>query len=58
MSSERDDAYFELLEQPLPANRDGVLDALSADRLICACDAGDWSINNLRARTGGREHGT
>ena len=42
-------AYFELLEQPLPANRDGILEALNNDRLICACDAGGWNITNLGA---------
>ena len=42
-------AYFDLLEQPLPANRDGILEALSNDNLIRACDAGGWNITNLGA---------
>ncbi len=42
-------AYFDLLEQPLPDNRDGILDALAADRLIHPCDAGGWNITNLGA---------
>jgi len=40
-------SYFDLLEQPLPANRDGILEALSNDNLIHACDAGGWNITNL-----------
>lgn len=40
-------AYFDLLELPLPANRDGILSALSDDNLIQPCKAGDWSITNL-----------
>ena len=32
--------YFDLLEHPLPANRDGILEALAADRMINPCDAG------------------
>ena len=42
-------AYFELLELPLPVNRDGILDALCKDNLIRRCDAGDWCITNLGA---------
>ena len=42
-------AYFDLLEQPLPANRDGILEALSNDALIRTCDAGGWDITNLGA---------
>jgi len=42
-------AYFDLLERPLPANRDGILAALADDRLIQPCDAGGWSITNLGA---------
>jgi predicted HTH transcriptional regulator len=41
--------YFELLELPLPADRDGILSALAADRLIRRCDAGGWNISNLGA---------
>lgn len=42
-------AYFDLLERPLPANRDGILANLAGDRLICLCDAGGWNITNLGA---------
>jgi len=42
-------AYFDLLERPLPANRDGILAALADDRLIRPCDAGGWDIANLGA---------
>jgi len=42
-------AYFDLLEQPLPANRDGVLEALSNDNLIGVSHAGGWNITNLGA---------
>lgn len=42
-------AYFDLLERPLPANRDGILGALTDDRLIRRSDAGGWDITNLGA---------
>ncbi|MBL8900820.1 MAG: putative DNA binding domain-containing protein [Planctomycetes bacterium] len=42
-------AYFELLEQPLPTNRDGILEALAADGLIRRGSAGDWDITRLGA---------
>lgn len=42
-------AYFDLLEQSLPANRDGILEALSNDHLIRACEAGGFNITNLGA---------
>ncbi|MEI6757975.1 MAG: transcriptional regulator [Chlorobium sp.] len=42
-------AYFDLLEQPLPANREGILDALKKDNLVQNCDAGGWNITNLGA---------
>lgn len=42
-------AYFELLELPLPANRDGILDALRNDNVIRRCDDGGWCITNLGA---------
>lgn len=41
--------YFDLLERPLPANRDRILAALADDRLIRSCDAGGWNISNLGA---------
>lgn len=42
-------AYFDLLVQPLPANRDGIFEALANDHLIRPCDAGGWNITNLGA---------
>ena len=42
-------AYFDLLERPLPANRDGILEALASERLIHRSDAGGWDIANLGA---------
>ena len=42
-------AYFDLLERPLPANRDGILAALADDRLIRRSDAGGWDITHLGA---------
>lgn len=42
-------SYFDLLVQPLPANRDGILEALANDYLIRTCDAGGWNITNLGA---------
>lgn len=41
--------YFELLQRPLPANRDGIIEALSEDGLIERCEAGGWRISNLGA---------
>ena len=42
-------AYFDMLEQPLPANRDGILEALQQDALIRDGGAGGWDITNLGA---------
>lgn len=42
-------AYFDLLERPLPANREGILEALADDWLIRRSDAGDWDVTNLGA---------
>lgn len=42
-------SYFDLLRRPLPENRNGILEALAADVLIRADDAGGWSITNLGA---------
>jgi ATP-dependent DNA helicase RecG len=41
--------YFDLLERPLPSNRDGILEALRDDHLICNSNAGGWDITNLGA---------
>ncbi len=42
-------SYFDLLELPLPSNRDGIVEALSEDNLIQTCPAGGWDITNLGA---------
>ncbi|HXU30514.1 MAG TPA: RNA-binding domain-containing protein, partial [Thermoanaerobaculia bacterium] len=42
-------AYFDLLQSPLPADRDGIVAALADDRLIRRCEAGGWDITNLGA---------
>ncbi|WP_020650845.1 ATP-binding protein [Solimonas variicoloris] len=42
-------AYFDLLERPLPANRDAIIEALSDDGLIETCEAGGWCVTNLGA---------
>jgi ATP-dependent DNA helicase RecG len=42
-------SYFDLLRVPLPDNRDAILEALVADRLVVPCDAGGHNITNLGA---------
>lgn len=42
-------AYFNLLEIPLPENRDGILQRLADDQMITPCEAGGWNILNLGA---------
>lgn len=42
-------AYFDLLGQPLPADRDAILAALDRDGLIRQCEAGGWDVTNLGA---------
>ena len=42
-------SYFDLLEQPLPSNSEGILDILKKDNLIRTCEAGGWDITNLGA---------
>ncbi|MFA4910362.1 MAG: ATP-binding protein [Desulfobacteria bacterium] len=42
-------AYFDLLKLPLPENREGILNALADDCLICRCSAGGWDITNIGA---------
>ena len=42
-------AYFDLLSQPLPADREKILARLVEDRLIVANEAGGWDITNLGA---------
>ena len=41
--------YFDLLERPLPANREGILESLLDDRIIGSSNAGGWDITNLGA---------
>jgi predicted HTH transcriptional regulator len=42
-------SYFDLVGRPAPGTKQGVLDALVEDAVICACDAGGWNITNLGA---------
>ncbi len=42
-------AYFDLAEQPLPDNRSGILDRLSAEKIITPDAGGHWNITNLGA---------
>ena len=42
-------AYFDLIEQPLPTDRDGIIKTLADDGLINPCEAGGWNITNLGA---------
>lgn len=42
-------AYFDLMNIPLPENRDGILQALRNDQLVAKNDAGQWLITNLGA---------
>ena len=42
-------AYFDLLERPLPTDRDGIVAALADDRLIRRGEAGGWDVTNLGA---------
>jgi ATP-dependent DNA helicase RecG len=41
--------YFRLTNQPLPENRQGILDKLAGDRLVTADVGGRWNITNLGA---------
>jgi ATP-dependent DNA helicase RecG len=42
-------AYFDLMQRPLPEQREGILQALAADRLIEQAEGGRWNIRNLGA---------
>lgn len=42
-------SYFDLLELPLPSDREGILEALKTDELIKPNPAGEWDITNLGA---------
>jgi len=42
-------AYFELVGQPLPDNKNGIIERLISDNMIVKKDAGTYSITNLGA---------
>lgn len=42
-------SYFDLVNLPLPEGREEILNALEADKLISATQAGKWHITNLGA---------
>lgn len=42
-------AYFDLLQQPSPANREKTLQALADDHMLIRNPAGQWDITNLGA---------
>ena len=42
-------AYFDLLKQPLPESKPGILAALAKDGMITSGQAGKWNIKNLGA---------
>lgn len=42
-------AYFDLLQQPLPENRESILNALASDSIIVKNASGNWDITNLGA---------
>ena len=42
-------SYFDLAEQTLPDNRAGILDRLSAEKIITPDAGGQWNITNLGA---------
>ncbi len=42
-------AYFDLLSQPLPVDREKILDRLLEDQLITKNEGGGWDITNLGA---------
>ncbi len=42
-------AYFDLLEAPLPENRDAILSVLANDNIIRRSEAGGWDVTNLGA---------
>jgi predicted HTH transcriptional regulator len=42
-------AYFEVTKQSLPENRQGILERLAAEKLICAHSDGSYDITNLGA---------
>jgi ATP-dependent DNA helicase RecG len=42
-------SYFRLMKMPLPEGRSGILEALSAEKMIASDYAGVWKISNLGA---------
>ncbi|MES0490131.1 MAG: ATP-binding protein [Leptospirales bacterium] len=42
-------AYFDLLNIPLPSNKDGILEALLAEKMITKSESGLWNIMSLGA---------
>ena len=42
-------SFFELLDQPLPTDRDKILNRLADDRMVVSDAAGKWNITNLGA---------
>jgi len=42
-------SYFDLLNLPLPETREGIIEALEADRMILKTNSGKWNITNLGA---------
>ena len=42
-------AYFDMMDMPLPEQRDGILQTLLADQLIVKQDGGRWAVRNLGA---------
>ena len=42
-------AYFDMLNLPLPENRQGILERLAEEGMIQSCPAGGWDITNMGA---------
>lgn len=40
-------SYFDLMDIPLPENREKIIDKLSEEEIIIKNDAGKWDITNL-----------
>ena len=40
-------SYFDMLDRPLPRNRNGILSSLAGEGFIHRCDAGRWNVTNL-----------
>lgn len=48
-------AYFDLLDLPLPTDRDGILERLKEDNMLDRDEAGKWEVTNLGAILFARE---